>query len=130
MENHVHGSHWFVRQAVVTVVVVALAVMALDDITTDKAETFTLERLMLAGAAVWFLLLSSRLWRDGHSTIGALSLGFLTIAALAQPWVGQGIAPTQLAYLSYLVTVAALAWFLVVAGLLSAIAWRPVRRVA
>jgi hypothetical protein len=130
MENHGHGLHRFVRQAIITIVVVALAVAALDDITTDKAEAFTLERLMLAGSALWFLLLSSRLWREGHRTLGVLSLTFLAGAALAQPWVGQGIAPTPLAYLSYLVTVAALAWFLALAGILAGFAWWPAHRAA
>jgi peptidoglycan/LPS O-acetylase OafA/YrhL len=128
MENHEHGSLW--RQAGITVAVVLLAVAALDDITTDNATAFPLERTALVGCGIWFLLLASRLWRQGHRVLGVLSLTFLTGAALAQPMVGQGIAPTQLAYVAYFVTVAALVWFLVVAGVLAAIALRPVRRAA
>jgi hypothetical protein len=44
--------------------------------------------------------------------------------------VGQGMAPTKLAYVAYFVTVAALVWFLVAAGVLAAIAWRPTRQPA
>jgi hypothetical protein len=130
MENHGQASRWLLQQAGITVAVVLLAVAALDDITTDNATAFPLERSMLVGSGLWFLLLASRLWRQGHRTLGVLSLTFLTGAALAQPWVGQGIAPTPLAYLAYLVTVAALAWFLVVAGVLAAIVWRPTRQPA
>ncbi len=130
MENHDHGLRWLLRQAGITVAVVLLAVAALDDITTDKATAFPLERTALVGCGLWFLLLASRLWREGHRTLGVLSLTFLTGAALAQPWVGQGIAPTQLAHLSYLVTVAALAWFLALAGILAGFAWWPAHRAA
>lgn len=130
MENHGHGSRWLLQQAGITVAVVLLAVAALDDITTDNATAFPLERTALVGCGVWFLLLASRLWRQGHRTLGVLSLTFLAGAALAQPWVGQGIAPTQLAHLSYLVTVAALAWFLALAGILAGFAWWPAHRAA
>jgi hypothetical protein len=130
MENHGHGSRWLLQQAGITVAVVLLAVAALDDITTDSATAFALERTALVGCGVWFLFLASRLRREGHRTLGVLSLTFLTGAALAQPWVGQGIAPTQLGYLSYLVTVAALAWFLLLAGILAGVAWWPARRAA
>lgn len=127
MENHDHGSGGLLRQAGITVAVVLLAVAALDDITTDNATTFLFERTMLVVCGSWCLLLASRLWRQGHRVLGGLSLTFLAGAALAQPMVGQGIAPTQLAYVAYLVTVAALVWFLVIAGALAAIAWRPNR---
>jgi peptidoglycan/LPS O-acetylase OafA/YrhL len=130
MENHGHGSRWLLQQAGITVAVVLLAVAALDDITTDNATAFPLERIALVGCGVWFLLLASRLWRQRRRVLGMLSLTVLTGAALAQPMVGQGTAPTQLAYLAYLVTVAALAWFLVLAGILAGFAWRPTRQVA
>ena len=122
METHEHGSGWLLRQAGITVAVVVLAVLALDDITTDTATAFPLERTALVGCGVWFLLLAWRLRQSGHRLLGVLSLAFLTGAALAQPTVGPGIAPT---HLGYLVTVSALAWFLVVAGVLAASAWRP-----
>jgi hypothetical protein len=128
MENHGHGSRWLLQQAGITVAVVVLAVAALDDITTDNATAFPLERTALVGCGIWFLLLAWRLRQSGHRLLGVLSLAFLTGAALAQPMVGQGIAPTQLAYLAYLVTITALAWFLALAGILAGFAWWPARR--
>ena len=125
MENHGHGSRWLLQQAGITLAVVFLAVAALDDITTDNATAFPLERSMLVVSGVWFLLLASRLWRQGHRVLGVLSLTVLTGAAVAQSMVGQGIAPTPLAYLAYFVTVAAFAWFLVLAGILAGFAWSP-----
>ena len=125
MENHGHGSSRLMRHAVITVAVVALAVLALDDITTDTATAFPLERTALAGCSIWFLLVAWQLWRQGHRVIGVMSLGLLTIAALAQPNVRPGIVPTQFAYLA---TIGALAWFLVIAVGLAGFAWRPARR--
>lgn len=128
MENHGQGSSRLKQQAVITVAVVALAVLALDDITTDTARTFPLERTALAGCAVWFLLVAWQLWRQGQRAIGMVSLGLLTIAALAQPAVGPSSVPTQFGYLGYLATVTALAWFLLVAGILAGFGWRQARR--
>lgn len=130
MENHDHGSGGLLRQAGITLAVVMLAVAALDDITTDTATAFPLERTALVGCGIWFLLVAMRLWRQGHRLIGVLSLTFLAAAALAQPMVGQGIAPTPLAYVAYFVTVAALAWFLALAGTLAGFAWRQTRQAA
>ena len=130
MENHGHGSRWLLQQAGITVAVVLLAVAALDDITTDNATAFPLERTILVVCGAWCLLLASQLWRQGHRVLGVLSLTFLTGAALAQPMVGQGIAPTQLAYVAYFVTVAALVWFLVLSAVLAGVAWRTTRQAA
>ena len=114
--------HRELRDAVITVAVVVLAVLALDDITTDSARTFPLERSALAVCAVWFSVVAWRLWRHGHRVLGVLSFGLVTIGAVAQPTVGPGTVPMQLGYLA---TVGALAWFLLVAGVLAVFAWRP-----
>lgn len=113
------------RDAVITLAVVALAVLALDDITTDSARDFPLERTALAVCAVWFSVVAWRLWAQGHRVLGVLSFSLVTIGALAQPAIGPGTVPMQLGYLA---TVGALAWFLVLAGVLTALAWRARHR--
>jgi len=130
MENHGRGSRWLLQQAGITVVVVFFAVAALDDITTDNATAFPLERSMLVGAGVWFLLLASRVWRQGHRVLGVLSLGLLAIAALGEPLVGPSRIPTQFGYLGYFAILAALVWFLALAGILAGFAWRTARHPA
>ena len=111
-----------VRDAVITLAVVVLAVLALDDIPTDSAQSFLLERSALAVCAVWFYVVAWRLWRRGHRVLGALSAGFVTIGALAQPAIGPGTAPMQLGYFA---TVGAVAWFFLLSGRLAVSAWRP-----
>ena len=113
------------RDAAITLAVVVLAVMALDDITTDSARSFPLERTMLAASTVWFFVVAWRLWRQGHRVLGALSFGLAATAALAQPTIGPLTAPLQPGYLA---TLLALAWFLLLAGVLAALAWRLKRR--
>jgi len=122
MEHHDYAGSRLVRDAVITFAVVVLAVLALDDITTDTARSFPLERTALVGCAVWFLVVAWRLWRQGHRVLGVLSFGLVTIAALAQPTIGPGTVPMQFEYLA---TVGALAWFLLVAGVSARSAWRP-----
>lgn len=115
----------FARDAVITVATVLLAVAAFDDITTDSARSFPLERSMLAACAVWFSVVAWRLWRHGHRALAVLSFGFVTIGALAQPTIGPGTVTMPLGYLA---TVGALAWFLLVAGVFAGFAWRSRRR--
>jgi hypothetical protein len=122
MERYNHDRRRFTRDAVITLAVVVLAVLALDDITTDSARSFPLERAALAGCAVWFSVVAWRLWRSGHRVPGVFSFGLVTVGALAQPTIGPGTVPMQLGYLA---TVGALAWFLVLAGVLAALARRP-----
>ena len=122
MEHREFVGSRLVRDAVITFAAVGLAVAALDDITTDSAQSFLFERAALAVCAVWFFAVASRLWRQGHRLLGGLSFGLVTIGALAQPTIGPDTAPMQPGYLA---TVGALAWFLLVAGILAAFAWRP-----
>ena len=111
--------------ALITVAVVVLAVLALDDITTDTAASFPLERTALVGCGIWFLVVAWQLWRRGHRVLGALSFGLVTTAALAQPAIGPDTVPMQFGYLA---TLGTLAWFLLVGALLAGLAWRPGRR--
>lgn len=124
MEHHENAGSHLGRDAVITFAVVVLAVLALDDITTDSARSFPLERTALAGCAVWFAMVAWRLWRQGHRVLGVLSFGLVTSGALAQPTIGPGTLPMQFGYLA---TVGALAWFLLMAAVLAGLAWRPRR---
>jgi hypothetical protein len=111
-----------VRDAVVTMAVIFMAYAALDDITTDSAVSFPVERTALVLCVLWFSMVAWRLWQHGHRVLGAVSFGFVTIAAMIQPWIGRGMAPTPYAYLA---TFGTLAWFLFVAGALALFAWQP-----
>lgn len=115
------------RDAVVTIMVVGLAVAALDDITTDKDASLAFERIALGGCAAWFAFLAWRLIRHGHRTLGGLSLAVVAIGAMVQPGVGPGPAPMWFKYVAYGATVGALAWFVALAGLLTWSAWRMKR---
>jgi hypothetical protein len=115
------------RDAVVTVAAVGVAVAALDDITTDNALRFPVERTALAVCAAWFGFVAWRLVHGRHRVVGGLSFSLLVLAALVQPAVGRGMSPTQLEYLA---TVGTLAWFLGIAGILAFWAWRPANRYA
>ena len=113
------------RDAVVTFLVVGLALAALDDITTDTSTgNFLPERIMLAACAVWFAFVAARLIRERHRILGGLSLGVLALGAAVQPGVGPGLAPTWFKYFAYAATVGALGWFVVLAGLMTWSAWR------
>ena len=128
MEPREFSERKLVRDAVITVAVGLFAVAAIDDITTDSAVSFPLERTALLGCAIWFCVVASRLWRHGHRALGGVSFALVAIAAMMQPWVGQGITPTPLAYFAYFATVGTLAWFLFVAAALAMLAWRPKHR--
>lgn len=106
------------RDAVVTLIAVALAFMALDDITTDNDTNFILERTMLVVSACWFAAVSWRLVRQGRRTLGGLSLGVAILAAVAQQTIGAGVAPGL--WTGYLISVLGLLWFAVLA---IALAW-------
>ena len=130
MEQHDHNGDHLVRDAVITFVAVVLAVAALDDITTDSATSFPVERTMLVMCTVWFLVVAWRLWNQGRRGLAVVSFGLVTIAALAQPTLGPRTATMQVGYLAivgYLATLGALAWLLLLSGLLAGFAWRQKR---
>ena len=85
--------------AVLTTVAVVLALLALDDITTDTATSLTFERLALAGCAVWCVIVACRLVWQGRRGLGAISLGVIALCAWAQPAIGPDTAPGQVEYL-------------------------------
>ena len=115
----------FLRDAVITLVAVVVAVLALDDITTDTASSFTFERMILAGCAAWFMVVGFRLVRRGHRALGGLSLGLVVLGGLAQRAINPGTVPSL--RFEYLATVGGLLWFVVLAGILTWFAWRSRR---
>jgi hypothetical protein len=115
------------RDATLTGVAVVLAFMALDDITTDNAVRFPLERTMLVACAVWFGFVAWRLLRERHRIAGAVSFCVLALAAIVQPAVGPGISPMRIEYLA---TFGTLVWFIGLAGMLAIWARREGNRYA
>jgi len=113
------------RDAMVTLLVVGLALAALDDITTDKSTgNFLPERILLAVCAVWFAFLAWHLIRAGQRGLGGASLGVVALGAVVQPGLGPGLAPLWLKYVAYFATVGVLGWFVLLGGLLAWRAWR------
>ena len=66
-----------------SLVVLALSWLALDDITTDNATAFRAEYTILVLAGLWFAWLGVALVRRGRAAIGALSLAAVGIGVLA-----------------------------------------------
>lgn len=109
------------RDAGVTFATVLLAFAAFDDITTDRASTFTIEWVALVVCSVWLLTVSWRLVRDEHRWLGSVSVVALVAAAGAGSTIRQGTGPFQIEYLT---TIAGLLWFLGLAAILTGQAWR------
>ena len=63
--------------------VLVLSWLALDDITTDNATSFRVEYTMLVLAGLWFAWLGVALLRKGRAAIGAVSLAAVGIGVLA-----------------------------------------------
>jgi hypothetical protein len=114
------------RDAALTFVAVVLAFLAFDDITTDRASSFLVERSVLAGCGLWFASLALRFVQQGRRALGLLSLGIVVAAAVAQRRIGPGTIPDMAP--EYLATVLALAWFLLVSGMLAVQATRSAAR--
>ena len=109
------------RDAALTLVAVVLAVLALDDITTDRASSFVVERVALAGCLLWFALLALRLVQQGRRVLGLSSIGVVIAIAVAQPGIGPGTIPSAPESLA---TFLGLAWFLLLSGMLAVHALR------
>src|SRR6187401_2979767 len=104
------------RDAIITLVAVVLALAAIDDITTDHATTgFVPERTALVVCTGWFVFLAWRIWQSGRRPLALTSLAAALAIGLAQWAIGPATAPGRVAYL---VTLAGLGCFLVVAGAL------------
>ena len=66
----------------VTLAAMALAWLALDDITTDNATRFPAEYSMLAVAGAWLLFIAWQLWRSGSRANSMLTIASLAAATL------------------------------------------------
>jgi hypothetical protein len=123
MTNEHRAERWrqWLRDAAVTLAAVVLAFAAFDDITTDRAATFTVEWVGLAMCAAWLFALSWRLVRSEHRRLGFISLIALVVVVGAGSTIRAGIDPFRAEYLT---TMAGLLWFLALAGILAGQAWR------
>jgi peptidoglycan/LPS O-acetylase OafA/YrhL len=92
----------------VSLVVLALSWLALDDITTDDASEFPLEYAILVSAGLWFaalalVLIARRRFFAGTSSLVAVALGVAAFWSLPQHYQP----PSTVNYLGWV----ALAWF-------------------
>jgi hypothetical protein len=71
----------WLAQGAVTLVVVVLAWLALDDITTDNSTGFLPEYRLLAAAGAWCLFVGYILLRRGWRVAGSTSLAAVVAAA-------------------------------------------------
>lgn len=101
--------------AVLTCGAVLVAFLAFDDITTDTATTFALERAAVIACGVWFAFIARQLWRQGRRGLAVVSAALLGLAAVAHPGVRPGVSSGQF---GPVVTWIALVWFLIVAGVM------------
>lgn len=65
----------------VTLVAMLLAMLALDDITTDNATRFPVEYRVLVAVAAWLLFVAGRLWRAGSRVNAAITVVSLAASA-------------------------------------------------
>jgi hypothetical protein len=116
----------FVVQAAVTLVVVILAWLALDDITTDNSTGFLPEYRLLGAAGAWCLFVAYTLVRRGWRAIGAASV----VAVAAAAWVAfDGLGHKRdggwrAFWPEYSVMLATWLWFLALSGILFALGRR------
>jgi len=107
----------FIRDGLVSLIVLLFAYGAFDDITTDNATSFRFEYGMLAACALWLGSVGLRLLRLGHRRLGIASLAILGGALWGQRAIGPN--PTPHFWPGYLITLGAFLWFLALAvGLL------------
>jgi hypothetical protein len=110
----------FFAQAAVTLVVVIVAWLALDDITTDNSTGFLPEYRLLGCAGAWCLFVAYSLIRRGWRAIGAASAAAVAAAA----WVAfDGLGHKRdggwsVFWPEYSVILAAWLWFLALSGIL------------
>jgi len=83
------------RDAAVTIATLLLVFAAFDDITTDRAASFSVEYAFLAAAALWLFFIAVRLIRHGRGLLGGVSLLALTGAAWGQRAIGPGVVWSQ-----------------------------------
>jgi hypothetical protein len=68
---------------VVSLILLLLSWAALDDITTDSANSFPLEYSFLVVAGTWFAALGGWLMTQGRKVLGACSLAAVALGAVA-----------------------------------------------
>jgi hypothetical protein len=112
----------FSVKAVVTIGLVVLAWLALDDITTDNWTGFRPEYTLLAACGAWCLFFALDLTNRGYPRLGAISM----VAVAAAVWVASdGLGHTRAGGWSvfwpeYTVMLIASLWFMVLAIVLIA----------
>lgn len=109
---------------VLTLVAVAFALAAFDDITTDKATRFPLEYSWLLGSGVWCLIVAVRLAKTGHRVLATVSLLALGSAAWGGRAIGARLPGLQSEYVT---TLAGVIWFFVLSVILVALGVRGSR---
>ena len=121
-----HRAKALSAEAAVTVAVVALAWLALDDITTDNSTGFKPEYALLAACGAWCLFLAYDLRKQGHGRLGTTSM----VAVAAAVWVAfDGLGHKRdggwsVFWLEYAVMLVAWLWFLALAIVLIALGRR------
>ena len=126
-------SHWDSRQAkglsaeaAVTIVLVVLAGLALDDITTDNSTGFKQEYTLLAVCGAWCLFLACDLLKQGYRRLGTISM----VAVASAVWVAsdglghKGDGGWSAFWPEYTVMLGAWLWFLALAIVLIALGRR------
>jgi hypothetical protein len=117
MQHDRNTAEAFIRDALLSLIVLLFAYGAFDDITTDHDTSFTFEYTALAMCAVWLGSVAVRLLRLGYRTVGITSLVVLAGALWGQRAIGREMTPGF--WPGYVVTAGAFLWFLVLAiGLL------------
>ena len=107
-------------QGFLTCIVVLVAFLALDDITTDNDTHFALERAAVAACGVWFAFITRQLWRQDRRRLAVVSASLLGLATVAQAGIGPGVPRAQVELLGTAIglTWFALIWFLAIATVL------------
>jgi hypothetical protein len=116
----------FLAEAAVTIALVVLAWLAVDDITTDNSAGFKPEYRLLAACGAWCLFLAYDLTKHGYSRLGATSV----IAVASAVWVASdGLGHKRdggwsVFWPEYTVMLVAWLWFLALAIVLVALGRR------
>jgi len=117
-------------EALVTLVAALLALLALDDITTDNATTgFRPEYRLLAFCGAWVLCFVIQLWRKHRRVLAMISLLLLGAAAwVTQDGLGhKNAGGWSIFWPEYSVVVIAWLWYVAVAAILLRQAFRRAR---
>lgn len=107
----------FSAKSAVTIGLVVLALLALDDITTDNSTGFRPEYTLLAACGAWCLFLAYDLLKRGYRRLGTISM----VALASAVWVASdGLGHTRdggwsVFWPEYAVMLGAWLWFLALA---------------